>query len=441
MSILEEANCFQRRSLQRVSGLFLFIGTTATFLACTTQLRVVTAPSAIGEMQGVSARTATQPLPGVVYYLPVASYDITVTWLLTKCASAEIAFQVSATIVEKLVADTGSPYVIDYSRADTLLKQTDLQVALYENGTLKSLNGSSGDASGEVLTSTLRAATNVFSRRRVEDSRPLGSSAGPCLEHVSGAIAQRERLRQQIATLREQNYNVALKDPLTDADKLEIRKNTASLGLKEDALRRIEALISHTESRTWTPKNLSDFDMIKMSALGLRKFLPEAEVSKRKAEIPDREVKVRFEPDAQSRKIQDVGENPKEHIVYRNPAQAVLRLETAKDAQAVVEKKVGVPQAGERMALPLVNKAFRNTSLSAQFAPNGALTEFKYVSKVQAAALSRAVSEVAGAVEAARSRELRSLEERTAVARAEAELIKAERELAALQAEQNGNEP
>ena len=133
------------------------------------------------------------------------------------------------------------------------------------------------------------------------------------------------------------------------------------------------------------------------------------------------------------------GSSPNNHLTYRAPAPAVLKIEKHCERrhcypEMLAKQSVSVPQAGSHMALPLINKPFGNNNLIAEFSPNGALINFKYVSADRATALTEALKKTVTTVKAVKDNknELTELETKTALLKAEADLIRAQRDLDAL---------
>ena len=158
--------------------------------------------------------------------------------------------------------------------------------------------------------------------------------------------------------------------------------------------------------------------------------------------VPEVKVELRTGPDtpALCPDTPSSAHNPENHLVFREPAPATLTItrEMGREEKSLLKREVLVPQAGHYVALPLVNKLFRNTSLAAAFSRNGALRSFKFVSKPQTAALAQVAEAVEGALESAKTKELRELQNDTELAKAEAALIRARQDLDALRSSDDG---
>ena len=109
-----------------------------------------------------------------------------------------------------------------------------------------------------------------------------------------------------------------------------------------------------------------------------------------------------------------------------------------------LEKDFEVPQAGLRMALPLINEAFDGQTLSVSFRQSGAIEEFKYVSSAQVAAAAKAFNDATktggGLATALQNEDVVKAEAKTKLLKAQAELIKAQRDLDALEKEESDDD-
>lgn len=131
-------------------------------LGCSTKLQVERLENANHE----------KPLVGPVYYLPKGGLDIVVKRQLKKCivldvsterpeGGIEIELAVGADVTPKFFPDLANPYLIKYEELNAAFKKTTLNVELYENGTLKKINGSIKDRTGVVIQNTTKGAVQI----------------------------------------------------------------------------------------------------------------------------------------------------------------------------------------------------------------------------------------------------------------------------------------
>ena len=106
------------------------------------------------------------------------------------------------------------------------------------------------------------------------------------------------------------------------------------------------------------------------------------------------------------------------------------------------KKDVQLPQAGYHVALPLKNGAFDKNTIVAEFADDGTLTRFDYITDAQAEGLAQALASTAKTateiLDARKSKEFRELQAKTDLLKAEAAFIEAERTLRTLKDETIG---
>ena len=112
------------------------------------------------------ARTSReQALPGIAYALPMLQYEIVTAYKIVECpqpargATPESKLEVVVTPIAASDYVAAERYVIDYRALTNLLKTTDFAIETYEgSGTLKSLNASIEDKTGEVVKAVVDTA-------------------------------------------------------------------------------------------------------------------------------------------------------------------------------------------------------------------------------------------------------------------------------------------
>ena len=61
-------------------------------------------------------------------------------------------------VTHSSISDTKNAFIIDYEKLSSATKEYELEVNLYDNGTLKSINTSASDKTGEIITSVAKTA-------------------------------------------------------------------------------------------------------------------------------------------------------------------------------------------------------------------------------------------------------------------------------------------
>ena len=100
---------------------------------------------------------------GVIYYLPRSSFQVSIKRELNKCPYAiddKVYIDVSnkVEVVYSTISDISNAYVIDYDSLSSATKEFDIEVSMYPNGTLKSINTTSSDKTGEIIASVAKTA-------------------------------------------------------------------------------------------------------------------------------------------------------------------------------------------------------------------------------------------------------------------------------------------
>ena len=425
-----------RSSQRRPMTSFLVSATLPWLAACAAQ------PSDSSPDPGATFSNA------VPYYLPAVEFDIELTWMLTNCQlpdSRGVEFAVTADVTPKFVADPRQQFTIDYSSLHSAFKRTDLQIDLYENGTLRSVNAASTDKAADFLTSLVKAAGSFFRIIRWPIGQGLFESE-PCRHTSLAALERRQQLRGQLHNLTRRIEALAARSPLTDADKTLIQTTNEDLTIKTNALSRIEARLSHTHRLSWMPTASENRTEIPLDRDVLdRLFAPgyadifEATGYAMTVTAALCPPESRAFPCVWSHADQPHPQGADRLIVYRLPRRAALtlRYDTLHGpTNEIYRASISVPQAGPLRTLDLTHHVFDDKTLSARFAQTGALTQVRYLGAAKAAVLSKALRDTLSTVESevvsSPSKELQQLRNKADFIKAEAELIQAKRALDAL---------
>ncbi len=114
----------------------------------------------------------SEALEGVTYALPMLQYDLTVARTLITCPTSQTiggAAVVDATLAFKIEASAspryvpGEVYLIDYDSLSSWFKTSAFALERHPNGTLKSLNASATDQTGDVIKDVTKTGILVSS--------------------------------------------------------------------------------------------------------------------------------------------------------------------------------------------------------------------------------------------------------------------------------------
>ena len=288
-----------------------------SLVGCTTQLQVMSDEADIGKLKDPKGG----PLEGVIYYLPSVEFDITATWRLVSCNDDKADARLSFELAERYVADHSRPFVIDYKMLEAWLKHTDLEVLLYPNGTLRSINGDVQDKAGTVVPSLLELTSSAVDTAHTLEGRSGQSHCNPVAEQ---AMKQRVDLSKQIIKLKAKIAEISSRDPLDNCDKKELRQAKENLGIKRSALAEYSKQSSHKQSISWMPSHGTDKTTIKMVPRGRRKLFGEGNYT-----APNLCITATLQPYDLPKGIVRSDTNPGKHLIYRAPAAAILEFRFA----------------------------------------------------------------------------------------------------------------
>lgn len=375
---------------------------------------------------------------GAVYSLPILQFKLAVTRTLSSCGVTEdspnIQFRFDVKAEPHYIA--GDRFVLDYQALSSWSKAGSVEMQTYDNGVLKSINGSAIDESASIIGDVVSTGFNIA---RLVSGIPVVSTGGqkglpppgsppPELKYLTCTEKAQAALKavDELTTIRKAK-NKALADStdelaalarlaelraLTDADKVKLKKLQSSVKEQSNAIESLNkaadaalAKISTTEEVIW-PESANEFGRKqlspnKQSTVKLNSLF---ELSTSGAE-PDevaasQELSVTLSPLAVVRSegcATDTECKQKENyleasngVYFRSPVPAMLYVcgvsspDSCKPGGAtavILSNQVMAPQLGILRQLPLSNGIFQNNALSASFREDGSLSSIKYEEK------------------------------------------------------------
>lgn len=456
-------------------------------VACTTQIKV--------------AQLDHKDSDGLVYYLPAVRYQAEVTREVTQCVGERsysapqmaqfiaappplVGLKIDAEINEQFIADAGQGYVWDYPTLDSRTKITDIDVALYPNGTIQSLNAAVDDRSGEIAINVLKGTLQLAAAFKgiplgaVPGAQTAGAEAAVgrlaltklpayCTEATLIALSAAEAASGKIEALDEEAREIRTGEAVPDACKgqtgeemqaclaTRLEQISVQRALSEAALAKQKAALTDKRSFTLIPhfhecvKDAAGALSCRL-ALSWSAPLPFDPVGHgwvdhhdfQSVGVADRDQIAsiyaaqlyRFDVaveaklfDSLSRASVTAQLTAGDGLVYRQPVDARLTLRAA--TGVLIDKVVQMPQAGILARLPLVNGPMNDNALTAEFAPSGALVKLGFDSQAGAAAASEHFLEAATTLqafkEARRNKPVADVERETALVEAETKLLEA----------------
>ncbi len=383
---------FVRRQMFR----FAAVLTVTVVGACSTALEVE-------HLESNKARD--KPIEGVVYYLPTGLVDTTVTRRITSCRTKQsdpiAQFKMTAEVTVRYVPDLAEPLLIDYEELNSPLKQSKVELAFYENNTLKSVNADLRDRSRAILANVGRAAVQVaktiFRPADVPESIPLTDLQDPCVPETKVALIKVALLRNQIAEKQREYLNSGVdRRPAVEAAIAELKQQLLTfeqqLTHREQYLG-IEPLFDAAgEWHTLLPPELGVFQKFFKPSVVQTAAMELTDGTTVRLQAQSFQAALRATPDVAHGKTRGA-------LVYRQPGPVTLQLckgDNCSNAENVMSRAEHLlPQAGFRAVLPLRNGAFDENVLTASFSPSGGLEKFSYSTEAQLEAASGALADAA----------------------------------------------
>lgn len=159
--------------------------------ACTTSLKT----ERIGD--------AEKPLPGVLYNLPMATFDVEAKFLIVDCTInannfAEVRYQLTEGAVKhNLAPDITETYRLDYQLLSSALKTTTASVVLHPNGMIKTVNADVDDRTSQTLMSLAGTAVNLFKASTLTFVPVAASDKKKCDKFLMDKIEKRRKLLEE----------------------------------------------------------------------------------------------------------------------------------------------------------------------------------------------------------------------------------------------------
>lgn len=425
----------------------VFLAATTSLMGCTTTLNAIKLEK-------------PTPAKGIVYYLPETKLEVSITRTIKDCAinleTPKVGILAKAEAI--VGADVNQKYVVDYETLQSGMKHTDLTFDLYDNGTLKGINVSITDKSGEVLKNLTQIGISIAS---MAGGVPLpapapGAAAAPpkltCTADVKGALVKLPQaltlLESKSDELKRQQEIVeqakTVTDPLSSTRLAAELAKRSQLQSEHDLLandvENLQAILTKTQKKLVRPTDT----MTKGRILPDPKLIadwfnpqPSTEANELLA------VKWQAVSDFDSKKPDDAQEG----LVYRQPVPGMFWLcgggaadgpcltdsgDLATGVKKLFAGNVTLPQLGRLARLPLKNGPFQTQTLAATFSPDGALTKASYINHSSLEKASQSALEslpsISKFLEDRRTAGIADLDRETKKVKAQIELEKARKE-------------
>lgn len=408
---------------------------------------------------------------GIVYYLPETKLDIRVTRTIKDCSETLLIPKISILATAEAVtgADVSKAYVVNYETLQSGMKHTDLGVDLYENGTLKGINVSIADKSGEVLKNVVKIGISIAAMVGGIPIPPL-----PAFDATSGTTDPSPHPPILTCTPDVKNALQELPKALTNleskSDQLkrqqQVVEQAKTVTDSESSVRLAAELVKRSQLQT-------EYDLLVSEVENLQSILTKTQRKLVRPSLSERAGRIQADPsqierwfNEQSSAADDLlavrwqvlsnlnsqcGESPGEGLVYRQSAPAVIWLcsggsqsgpcvtpsgDFPEGVKKLFSAEVLLSQFGQLASLPLRNGPFQTQTLTATFAPTGGLTKAGYLNQASLEKASQSALEslpsVSKFLETSRTADVDALDRETKKIKAHIELEKARKEYEAL---------
>ena len=155
---------------------------------------------------GLDRPQLTPSAASFTYYTPATRLSIAGNLVLLRCNGDTVIATSTLSLVAVGGADRTVPFTLQGSHLSSAMQRRDLAIELNENGTIKSLNATTTDRTGAVVTSILSTAASIIGA--VAGVRPASVGAvgappppnpGPCNDATYAALNQAAVIRGVLA--------------------------------------------------------------------------------------------------------------------------------------------------------------------------------------------------------------------------------------------------
>lgn len=361
----------------------------------------------------LSKLTTTKEPEGVVYFLPMAQFDIRLDRQVTACKD-EIEVAMEAAVVPRFTADPSASFYLPYEELRDGMKTSEIEVKLHPNQMLMSVNVGVEDRSAQVSLNVAKAGINIAkialglppAPGAQLTPPPPGQVKSACTPEVAEAV---RKLKEKTPELKSAAKAVASQTELVGQLRraLEITQQPSP-----ERLRELEAALSALEARVSELNRLQEeIEALKKITVATQSLVwpLSGDVYGPERIEPSAQLVAQwftFLSDADNEKLLvatvelsrvgsapgiGVGEDPKEAtgIHYRQPLPG--RISLCRGSQSTCQDipikdriydAIGLaPQLGIAATLPLKNRAFQNNRLEVAFDESGSLVSLAYKDK------------------------------------------------------------
>jgi len=341
--------------------------------------------------------SSSQATSGISYNLVRANYEVNLLYTLKDCAidkGPEI--KITPTVTTRYIEDLNHVYALDYSELSSWTKTSKLDVKLWENGALKSINAKATDQSAGVINNVVSTIGKVvgvdlpdYTVQKLNGT-PVNKCSGDAVEQLKNLKKSKESIKTNGKALAE------AKQELTRyLDNSEVNEET------NEAIKKLKEKLEKLDSDIKSSKTTHDAALKFLNRTQTFFYDPEvATIPKSLQPLQTINIDWFTEPSSNYLHvytyIKSLSETEfkvsaaasQKGIVYRRPVTALFMLcnripcanaehqVVVHESKRLFSEETQVPQLGKIFYIPYNNEIFQNNEITANFANNGALTEF-----------------------------------------------------------------
>lgn len=360
----------------------------------------------------VEKRISNNPVEGIVYYLPKTEFNVNTSFIIQECRliNYEVVFNVTEliSVSYKPVSDFSNAYYIGLDSFNKASKESSIEISLYDNGMIKSINTSVEDKTGEIIVNTAKTVGKIalyatapemaIASSYLKDLPPKPIPL--CEPDVEEALTTIDGVKNKLTNAQNgvKNQLGGIKD---------MRDNNATEDSLNNAYTNLWALNKVMK------ENQKDYDdLLSILTISTTKIFsnsyntvitPDKKILKKKI-ISDKrvdEIQKKLERNfiIENAKNNTVSNHNSEQvfngILYKQPAIVEIKVCDLNSSKCSYKEEKSIPGIGVLASLPFTNGSFESNHLEAEFSNTGMLTKVKYSSNSKALAISETALSVA----------------------------------------------
>ena len=159
------------------------------------------------------------------YFTPSTKVVLAGNFVLERCDDKAVLASSTLALVSSATANTAAAFRLDGSQLSSARQKREVSIELHENRTIKSLNATSSDRTGAIVTNVLKVVGSIagaITGMRGLQGDTAAETVVPCNEATMAALRLAKSLRGRIATQRQALIGASA----ADAEKIGLQIDT-----------------------------------------------------------------------------------------------------------------------------------------------------------------------------------------------------------------------